>query len=51
MTSKIVPGEDFEVQNPNFKSKIAKSVAQKPNNEKNRPEKNKKSPYRSGTIL
>ena len=29
------PGEDFDMQNPNLRSKIAKSVTQRPNNEKN----------------
>ena len=30
-----VPGEDFDMQNPNVRSKIAKSVAQSPKVEKN----------------
>ena len=29
MVQKIVPGEDFEVQNPNLEAKNAKSVAQR----------------------
>ena len=30
-----VPGEDFDMQNPNLRSKIAESVAQMPKNDKN----------------
>ena len=34
--SEIVPGEDFEVQNPDLTSKIGKSGAQRPKSRKNR---------------
>ena len=30
-----VPGEDFDMPNPNLRSRIAKSVTQRPTNEKN----------------
>ena len=30
-----VPGEGFDMQNPNLRSKVANSVAQRPKNEKN----------------
>ena len=32
-----VPGEDFDMQKSNLRSKIAKSVAQRPTIEKNEP--------------
>ena len=44
-------GEDFEVQNPNLSSKIAKSATQKSKTEKNEPRKPETFENRSGPLI